>query len=990
MGDHMHNTPRRGAACFLVVAMLLLAQVGRPQDVELVEGQGRGALVVRSASCEATILPRSGAAIGGLRFGRNDMTDLTAWTAGTWSGCLQEMHTADIEFRLTQKQQGPDRVVLEMEGGRGDLHVRKRFEFGGKDPCVRVRMVFENRGAYPLAGASAPAVCALALPAGGTPNGREYYCLDRGRGPEALTPASILSQLSPTTGVGDRLRWIAVTDPAGMKGLGFVMLDNAAREVWAQRDTDGRTMMCWRYQAVPPAAALCTELLIVPLEDLAAVSGLNESFAADATPVRRSDGGLELLVRMMSLSGDMNEVSIVTRSYGAGGEELPPLDALVFERLASRQVLDRRLRIPTGGKAPAWLLYEVYAGGRNKGGFLVRLTPSASEAPKLRLRLPPAGIAQLPSAAAPGPPEPDETEEARGFLLWQHLGPTATRMAEGLNAALMQDERETLFFGVEALRNIGRLRVAVGGAGQPGGPQRVLHPAAAFLWEVQPDSAAGRMVPWQDRKVADGVTVWIALTLDSGPLEPGSYAARLFVDADGQTLLTPIDVLVHGRRIAPREGFALWYVDTDPTAMTPVQMAGLRSHTVCALSAPAAGGVNWAPGLIRKANEAGMDMVGFLAPGEGIGPAERSGISPDQLCEPMMAAGPCWTTWPGSDEPRQAERSRAIGFMPAVMVRRPDELSRANRAVGQRHVLVVEGCPRGLAPKLVEAGRLGKSDSLWLYLDLRAVDWRKAALSVRSAAWAAAWQGLAGLAVRCDRPLNAGDRQLALWHVLRDTREEAALLATAIRRGADAALARLEADALEVRRTTALYSLRTVVGTEKDALLQVRERSVAFGRVPRAKPGGTDVSAPLSSYAAARSRAVAVWDQLDALPGMPRTWANIYWRGIPLLERGAQCWVIVARGEQEIEQSASALQAFIRERTNQQVTISYSSPALVTVDGGIRPTVIWQMAASRTALAAVRLDTGTWVVTLPAKDLAAMTANFHPEPCLWNRASGVR
>ncbi len=1050
---------RASAFVIATVAGLVLGQA-------VAQTNGAGPLRISSGdqvqpgAYEITLRPDHGATISALRFGRPDRIDLTAWMPERWSGLLQEQRTADRAYTAEWEEtggstslrgtggatalrgsdngatgaatalRGPDngatgaRIVLRCTGGDGELGVSKRITFRRGAPFLRVEWVFKNEGPHALSGAQAPAVSSLVLPAGGAtacgarPSGREYYCLDRGRGAETMTSGRALRELNPVRASDGPLRWMAVTDPAGLKGLGFVFLDDAAHSPWVRKDPDGRVLIGWRYRSVPPHHALRTEMLVVPLEGLAAVSGLGEAFAADTS---FGGGGRTARVNLMALAEPLSNVSVVTRAYAADGRELEPCDTLIFPRIDPYRPASGRIDLPGGeGQVqPAWLLHEVYSSGAGVGSYTVPVTPPTSAAPLPVRSLPPAGVERWRTPSN----SPDVPGAGRSFALRLFGAGGEAGLPERVTIDLLAGEKETLFFGFEARKAIGGFGASVvADTRGAGGGVEPLHPAAAFLWSVEPGpGGADIMRPLTQRRAKAGEVQWLALTLDAGPLAPGTHAARLFVEADGESVEVPIQVNVSSRRVRPREGFALWYVD-EGSASGPIsagEVSKLASYTASVLSMPAGDRPIRAPSLIRHARAGGMVMAGFYAPGAGTAAAERSGVSPEALCEPLMAAGPAWLLWSGSDDLKAAERLRPLGYTPALALQELSDLPGAASGEGPRPrggpviVLVDGGCELGEAEGLIKAGRLRADDAVWLWLDLQGADWRGAAVKVRSAVWAAAWQGLAGVAVRAARPRKEADRQFAIWHVLRDAREEAALLALAMDRAAQAASLSLQGPqghGPQVRRAAALLALQAVVNADRaDLTIRMQTRHVPFRQVLRAWPDGTGGLAPLEAFAAARKVVQEAWQELDGLPGMRRAWPNAFWRGVPLLEEGVVRWSIVALGEKTAGARASKFQSLLHELTGTRVPIGYTRAALEVAEAERAPNLIWlvtddldpeklppvvrpaALAAGPGRPGAARLEGGAWAVVVgPDARLQSLVATLSPGPMPWRSAGGLR
>ncbi len=831
------------------------------------------AMVVGNDFYEVVIRPALGASITSLRFGNEEKAEATEWRRSAPGGLLQEVHSADLPFKLVHREVGPGEASLEFACTCGPLVVRKRFLFSRSLPFFRAKLTFENHSRFPLGGADAPALSSIVLPAEGKQTGREYYCLGRGGGSRAITSATLLRELNPLRRAEGPMSWVAVTDPVTKRGIGFVFLDAGPRRFWAERNCEGAVLTRWRYRPVPAASALESELLVVPLEGFAAVSSLTPQFAADTTTSRAADGALSINLRIMPLGEDLADLSIVTRAYGADGAELEPCDTLHYGRIAARRPVVGKLTVRQSEARPAWFLHELYGRGQLVGRFLAPLSAGTSAPMELADDLPSPHVARLaqPEALEPeaGIPPDDEARE-RGFVFWQFEGGRPRLLGGPVHVALCAGERETLFFAVRALAPVGRLRVSIAAAQEPEKGLRVLHPAAAYLWSVEQDGE-GRayLVPFAERGVAQDETVWMALTLDASHLKPGVYSARLYLEGDAAGMEAPIRVHVSARRLAPHEGFALWFVDAGGAGPEPAGTAisKLIGYTVSALTLRTDGDTQWrsARRAPHAPGSASLDMLGFHSPASGAEGAERMARAMGGRMATLPAPG--WLLWSGVDDLRAVEPVRAMGFTPAVVFPRLRGLEADTRWLGSppEHWLVEGGCAPGAVAALLKAGRIRPEHSVWLFLDVRGMHWRKAALELRSAFWAAAWQELAGAAVLCPRPTGQVDRQSVLWHILRDAREEAALGAAALRKGRPVLdLPTGQAGAV-LKRAWLGTEMESLIGSEADCLLQVEKRRVAFRNVLRAVPGGMFAEAPLAGFQAAKSRAIGILEEAEKL-----------------------------------------------------------------------------------------------------------------------------
>jgi len=319
--------------------------------------------------------------------------------------------------------------------------------------------------------------------------------------------------------------------------------------------------------------------------------------------------------------------------------------------------------------------------------------------------------------------------------------------------------------------------------------------------------------------------------------------------------------------------------------------------------------------------------------------------------------------------------------------------------------LVRNGCGPGEVREMIEGGVVGASDVVWLHLNLTGADWRHAALEVRSALWAAAWQGLAGLAVSGPRPTGHVDRQLVLWHILRDARGEAALW----RQVRDAARQQAgDTSAMQPERRRRLLLLGTVdalVGPEQQCDLRVAPQKRAFGSVYRVVGPDGDLPA-LDRFEQARRKVLELLSQApDTAPVVP--WRGLYWGGTPLVEDGDPRCAIVAMEGEAAWKTGLRLQATVLERTGVTVPLTRTFPGTPTGADPL-PGLIWVIAGDGdgsslpdTVRAAVGDRPGARLVTARYRNarvavlrngrtLDALLRALRPEPHLYPLAQHVR
>jgi hypothetical protein len=1023
-----------------------------------VQHEGRH-LVVRSPFYQATIAPENGGRIISFIFQGTEMTGMSADGHG---GLMEEVHTADFAFDALDQTVTGSSITLVLAANAGELRVVKRYTFSADRPWIAVGLTFENRSRFRLMGAAAPAVRALALVGGQGGAARAFYCLDRGRGTEALSADLFLAAVQDDRAAA--LRWIAVADPVSRRALGFALEGGSSAgsssPLAGLRADGGAVVLGWSYPDIPPGMSLEATVLIVPLDGYAAVAELNDLFVAESLvepPGSGAEPAAPLTIRfdLTPLRDELRDVSIVTRVYDESGEELSPADSLLFSTSEPLRRWTGRATWPGRSGKPAWLLVEVYSLGKNIGRFTVPFgsvggdPPIAPQPPGLPRFQPVEGAAPAPAGSLIPISQRDKD---RGFLLWRFDGGPALAEMNRLDLILTQEEDRTEFLGVKALRPIEKLRLTLAGAGpQAGGPMS-LPPAAVYLWQVREDEP-GRacMTASTDVALAADETAWFAVTADSRQLKAGQYSARLVVSADDSAVQVPLSVTVLSIPAASASAFGLWHIGEDMTSRAPADPGGalaepslakLGNYGVSALTVPLVGG--WSRpalnNLGRDAARRGLALLSFTA---GDGATPPTAPFPGRLLLPYP--DPLWLLRAGSVFPTTVRAACEESYAPAILCERINAVPQDLLAlkVPFEFWLVADGCEPGLVPEMVQSGAVPASATVWLYLDLRDADWQRAAVEVRSAFWAAAWQGLAGAAVRC--PVSAGeaDRELVIWHILRDAREEAALWreasrlaatksaagaggaqpapagtkAAAARRGAESSESRASVNsprlepverrppgstrARDIRRVAALES---VVGADKGSDLLLRLDRRPFRRLYRVAPSADRSEPVLDDFEAARRKVLGLMGETARAPIPTRT-GQLYWRGIPLVEDGRVRWAIVIADGEPVRRAAAALQKGVEDATGNAVRISRAFPDL----SGEGPRLVWAVAgeagcpdwpeAVRAAvaeqgevpLATVGLGQGVTIALLRSDtDIQVLLKTFRRDPSLYPTASDVR
>ncbi len=233
---HRANGPPPAAPWLLLIALAVLlsagAQAGAAAPTLQREG---GRLSVQTARYRAVVDPDRGGRIVSLVF---DGAELTGVGPDGRGGLLEELHTAHLPYELADYEATEAGLRLTLRAESPEMAVTRELFFPRDGPFIAARFTFENRRAYALSGAAAPALRNVALPAGGRATGQEIYCLNRGAGPEALPARLYASELHADPGAA-RLRWLAVADPIGRRALAFTLSEGGSRTLPPARTAEG-------------------------------------------------------------------------------------------------------------------------------------------------------------------------------------------------------------------------------------------------------------------------------------------------------------------------------------------------------------------------------------------------------------------------------------------------------------------------------------------------------------------------------------------------------------------------------------------------------------------------------------------------------------------------------------------------------------------------------------------------------------------------------
>jgi len=921
-------------------------------------------------------------------------------------GLLGEIHTDEMPCHVRQWRRDGSRIVLDMETDAGDLRVLRELTFRADRPWFTVRFTFQNHSQYTMAGAAAPALRHLVEPQGQKAAGRQFYCMDSGRGAEVMPAEDFMARLHMPAARAGWLRWMAVAEPASRRALGFSLPHGGCRPLRPERTDRGGMTFGWAYPPLPAGHQLASTLLVVPLDGFSAVTGLGDLFAADSL-VTRDDAGLTSHLQIMPLEDGLEQVSLITRAFDARGQELDPFDPVLFDDLDALQVYREQVTAPESEVEPAWLVHELYSRGQSVGRFAVPVGRAESDVPDGSAAAEMPTIEPIDETSSGAPTLPSPVAEGEGpFVLWRFDGQRAPHELKDLEIVLTRAEKRTVFLGLRALQPVETFRLALAGLAPRQAGAHTLPPAAAYLWRVNENGPSGPyLTPLTEMSLAEGTTTWLAVTVDAAPLAPGRYTARLVATAGDHANEISLSARVLDRPGPDADAFGLWYLADAPT---PAARAKLLASGVSGLTLPESTEAEAVANIAPPSNggDAAMSLLAF---GAGDGALPPSLPSPGSTLTGLVH--PVWLLRAWGAPPGALSRTLASGYVPAVLCDRLTSLpEHVQSADGRTRMwLVKDGCAPGKASELVTAGVMNPSDPVWMYLDVDGMDWQQAAIEVRSALWAAAWQGLAGVAVEAPPPLPQVDRQLAIWHILRDARSEVALwrqMRDTARRALDATAMDSPND-LKARRLLLFEGLDQMVGTEPDSDLVVTRRRMNSREVYRVT-GPTGQRQPsLSRFEACRRKVMGLYaDVADASRSVPPE--GLYWRGIPLVQDGVVQWSIMAGEGEAAWKTALALQRAIQDQSGRTVNLSR---AFVTMDDEPQAAaaVLWVVAGEEdgqslperlrdalaerggAALVTVRLDDGRMAAVLRnGRSLSALLGTFRASPRMYPGARDVR
>ncbi|MFO7958866.1 MAG: hypothetical protein R6X33_17415 [Candidatus Brocadiia bacterium] len=831
----MHREPAR-APLFICLLMPLAVFCGTLEHVNaaVTLEQREGGLAVRTPRFRALIDPDSGGRILSLAFDGAEMTRITPDGRG---GLLEEVHSADIPYQVLDQRRDDGGLHVWLRAQTPEMRITRELIFPPGGPFIKVRFTFENLSPYALSGAAAPAIRNLVLPAGGSATDRELYCLGRGRGAEVLSSRFYAARLWADPGPAE-LRWMAPTEPVARRAFGFALSHDGCRALPPVRGTGGALTLGWRCPPIPAGGRLTHEFVMVPLSGFTSLAELNEHFAADSL-VRKRPGASEVQLTFTPLREPLPEASIITRTYNDQGREGDPCEPMLFEDLPRLTMFTARTSVPQAEGDAACLLHEVYSKGEKLGSFAVPASDAETcvVAPQPNLPAPPVDSARGSERAGNPADLPTDAERARGFTVRDPTVAEFPARPRKMELTMPMGERRTRFLAVRALRDLSELRLTLAGPPEEAGMARGVPPGALRLWRVtDPENGPARLEPFTPVTLRQGESRWFAFTVDTSGLRAGRYRSRLSLSANGAADDIPLNLNVLSRGAPEPDSFGLWYMGCPGTAAAD-------GHALSKLRGYGASGLTLPSGPPEAdTRTAGFRLVAHSAAHGALAPSAPSGEG---------RARPLWLLDASVAPPGVAEAARRRGYVPLPLLsgQRPDD-SLGNDIP---HLLLRDGGDSGEVPGLIGSGAISEQTEVWAHLDLCEADWRRAAVEVRSACWAAAWQGLAGVSVRVEPPLAEVDRQLVIWHVLRDARNEVALWREAKEAAARLRDSRANDGDLNTATVLALERLEATVGTAEHCTLRLRPRRVPFRRVLRVERDKTGRAVDISRFETARA-----------------------------------------------------------------------------------------------------------------------------------------
>ncbi len=744
--------------------------------------------LIKNRFYEAALNPAEGAFISSFRM-LPDGTEVAFRGRSEYSGLLGEALTAGMQYELVDENVSREEATFTFAADRGELTLQKSFTFQSESPIITLALSVENRSGSTLRNVTAPALLST-FSVSQTPSERYFYALGRSNYAEVHSMRAILRRYNYLNRADDLpVHWTAVISPVDKIGVGMLHLDSAVQSVLAGRHLDGPITLESQLGPVEPFTKYTTEVKLFPLRGFSSVDLISEDLIAESLMYTIGEHR-KLFVRVKSLIPEPREISIVTRAFNADGEELGPLETIVFDSLDMADAAVETVNVDADMfDNLAWVGHEVYSNGRRLHRFLsvppgaeAHLTASGSE-------LPPPHVEKLEKYHPEGAVDhhTEEVSEARAeddeSIYISKLKDAEWVDVEKFDLIVEEDDSRTVIFKLGVSGDIKDLQIGLVGPAEGDGNGEALRPLSAtsvFLWEVPAlDAPDAELRPFRRRDLSAGDSAFAAVTLNSAELDTGEYAARIVLSSKEKTVELPINVEVIAPVPVSEEAVKLWYLtDTADDSFEAIINTAMR-YGFRAVSVKPGGTADryqarhWA----ERARSSGVVNFGFYDPGLAIVGAER--IS-DPLIGQGMGSETAPLTWLAcmrSDGPQVGRLLRDMGFAPAAIIPRttPALVSKVRAQESFSDILL--GGQMGdvmfdLEEAIQEKGYNG-SQRYWRYIDVRDYDLVELSGYLRREFFHAVAIGARGVAVRADVPESSPGRSLFL-HLLRDAWQDAA------------------------------------------------------------------------------------------------------------------------------------------------------------------------------------------------------------------------
>ena len=883
-------------------------------DIRLERKQldGGRAIVVSTEDYTATLRPDAGGSLASLRY---DGAELVYWSSERPAGLFQEASTAGKEFEVERCEHTREEVRVRLEASTDGLRVTKTFLFPAEGSSFRVHIAAENRSPYALTGPAAPRFYAFMTPAGEESSGVERVCLDAGFGARVMGPGVFTRRYSSPGAPDGTIRWVGAADVASRRGLAIRFRDAGASSPRAVLCGD-ETGISWSMPSVPAGSILRSEARVRIWDGMGAVTAVTDHLLARATVKQKDTPAVEL--KLKALNAPLEAVTVVNRLYGPDGRDLGTGQSMAFHTVTDEKVASAVSELPGAKGRVGWLLQTMRSKGNVVGRHVVPLGTPGGICPLNKNGLP------APNTTATG----DHPDAGSDDTPWTIRVAGTRKNPARLRLHLANNEAETLFLAVEASEDIDHLEARLA---PPSGKEKALPASAGTLWRVE-DGPEPSMTRLEPAALDAGASLRLALHVSAAGISPGTLERRLVLEGGGRKVSVPLRMTVRSAEIPASGGFGLWLAPRNGSELSGEKTTfdRLAAQKVSMMTWPAGADfdVERARSLLERAAEAGLHGFGFhQSLSAENGPSSLKTAAEGDMLFPatsplwLLQRIPCWR--------HSAREPAEFGFVPAgVTDRLPPGGGRDTSVL--RHVLLGGGIgPEGASQKRVNGDISGES-RLWLFHRLADGDPAWAAAELRNAAWAAAWQGMAGMAVDC---LPGGDkRRSALLEVARDAREEAALWRQCRALAAQLRNAKLEDEEDQKRRAIVLHDRRTVLGDDADARLRISTDDSGLKpvlRVVTAEEGATPTPA---DFRAAKRDLLDLLERIQRL--LPEQTDHLYWRGRGIVTGGEVRAQIVSDGSESAEEAASDIQSAVKKRTGRTLTIDPTFPSESQLSGG--------------------------------------------------------